>query len=523
MSPDNNTEIELKLSAAPAVIKALAHSAPIERDSEGHSVIKHLESTYFDTPDLRLQNRGIALRVRKDGDRYVQTMKSQGEASGALLRRGEWEAVVSGPEPDLSAIGDADARELLGLILPGELRPVFTNRVRREVRKVNGFDAHGRQRMIEVAADIGDIRSAEAKEPIAEIELELVKGAPENVFDLALALHQIKNLTVETRSKSERGYALSTGALPAWHKATPILFRKKTTIGEALGSVLRGCFNHWIANQPAAIDGRDPEGVHQMRVGLRRLRSALSVFGAFFDASALEWLKAEARHAITSLGQARDLDVFLDELLAPVIEAFPDHAALATLKQAAEKERAKGYAKARAAIASPRYTEFVLRFGGWVEGGRWQGEGQSDIFEQPLITYADKLLEKRHRRVIKLGRKFESLPVEDRHRVRIALKKLRYTSEFFQSLHPGRATKRYVKAMGQLQDSLGHLNDVAVADRLVNDLVDRAADAAEKTELGMAAGLVVGWHSRGVTDSEPETVANWRGFAASTPFWHSGR
>ena len=287
-----------------------------------------------------------------------------------------------------------------------------------------------------------------------------------------------------------------------------------TTIDEALARVLAACFRHWTANESAALDGRDPEGIHQMRVGLRRLRSALSVFGPLLPADALAWLELEANHVLGMLGRARDLDVFLDELLSPVVGEFPGEECLAALRRAAERERVEGYERAGSAIVSPRYTEFVLRFGGWLEGRRWRTGDTVGALDRPLAAYADELLEKRHRKTLGLGRRFETLTVERRHRVRIALKKLRYTSEFFESLHPGRRTGRYVKSLSRLQDGLGHLNDVAVARRLVEELANRSASPGDRATLQRAAGLLIGWYARGVVDTEPETVASWKAFRA---------
>ena len=516
---DSNVEVELKLSASAETIEALSRSAPVARAARGPGVVRNLESTYYDTPDLRLLGRGIALRVRGDGERFVQTVKMESESGGALARRAEWEAPVAGARPDLAAIGDAGARERLGLILPGELRPVFTNRVRREVRLIDGPDDSGRDRAIEMAVDVGETRAGAATEPIVEIELELLRGPAESVFDLALALHRIGPVRVEQRGKAERGYALSAGLAPRWRKARPVVFDRGTTVDEALARVLAACFAHWTANEPAALDGRDPEGVHQMRVGLRRLRSALSVFGPLLPADALAWIEREADDALRMLGRARDLDVFLDELLGPVAGEFPDEDCLAALRRAAERERAAGYERAGSAIAAPRYTGFVLRFGGWLEGRRWRTGDADGALDRPLAAYADGVLEKRHRRTLRLGRRFETLTAEKRHRVRIALKKLRYASEFFASLHPGRETGRYVKSLSRLQDGLGHLNDVAVARRLVEELARGDAPPGDRAALQRAAGLLIGWHARGVAAAEPETVAGWEAFRATAPFW----
>ena len=332
--PGPNVEIELKLSAPVETIEALSRSAPVVQASEGLGIVKTLENTYYDTPDLRLLARGIALRVRKDGERFVQTMKTELESGGTLARRGEWETPVGGLQPDLTAIDDADARELLGLILPGELQPVFSNRVRREVHVINSLDESGHARTIEIAVDIGETRAGDATEPIAEIELELLKGSAADVFDLALALHRIGHVRIEPRSKAERGYALSTDIVHRWQKAETIVFNPQTTIDEALAEVFNACFKHWTANESAALDGRDPEGIHQMRVGLRRLRSALSIFGPLLPEDALAWLKEEASDTLGALGRARDLDVFLGELLSPVAQEFRGDECLVTLRRA---------------------------------------------------------------------------------------------------------------------------------------------------------------------------------------------
>ncbi len=520
-SPDRpQSEIELKLAAEPSSLRALK-KAPAISGRAGRSSTRSLESVYYDTPDHRLHKRKLAFRVRKKGRQYVQTLKDEGDG---MLRRGEWETPVRSLEPDLDALPNPDPRGRIGVVLPGELRPVFASRIRRTTRVLSDTSEDGSPNEIEIAFDDGVVESNGQSVPVAEVELELVRGSPEALYNLALELHELTPLKVEMRSKSARGYALAKGEPPGWSKAKTLKLRSKATVGETLQSVARNCMNHWLQNEAAAMAGDHPEGVHQMRVGLRRLRSAISLFAKAIPADQLGWLKEESKWVANSLGPARDWDVFQASLLGPVLAARPDDAALAILKQAAEAARAAGYDQVHATVASPRYTRCLLRLGAWVEGEGWRfGSDKSITASQnrPIVELADRLLSKRHKAVLKLGEGFADLPTEQRHQVRIALKKLRYATEFFRSLYRRKDAKPYLKALANLQDTIGHLNDVAVAGRLMDELTagtDRRTK--RRAALERAAGIVVGWHEHGVAVLEPQIVADWHEFADARPFWH---
>ena len=212
-----------------------------------------------------------------DGRRYLQTLKSD-DTGGLVAYRGEWQTPLGSAEPDLGLL-PAEASEVLdGLVAPGELRSLFTTRVRRQTRRLAAGANGGPPSLIEAALDLGAIEANGRSQPIAEIELELLEGSPKALYDLALELDALTPLQVETRSKSVRGYTLAGGEPPAAQKALPVELKRRTTVDAALGTILRACVQHWCANEAAALDGRDPEGVHQMRVALRRLRSALALF-----------------------------------------------------------------------------------------------------------------------------------------------------------------------------------------------------------------------------------------------------
>ncbi|WP_420347347.1 CHAD domain-containing protein [Pelagibius sp.] len=522
--PSTGTEIELKLTAEPAVLERLWQAPQLSGGQESAPKTKNLENVYYDTADLRLRKRGLAFRIRRDGERFIQTVKSGDAEAAGLFSRSEWEGLVPSLEPQPDIVDDPNIRAALGLILPGELRPVFTTRVHREVQQVNGTDSLGRLKIIEAAFDRGQIEAAGTVQPLAEIELELVEGSPRALFDLALSLQDIAPTQLETRSKSARGYALATGRRPAWHRAKPLALKPGMKADDALAAIFESCLLHWTANEAAALDGSDPEGVHQLRVGLRRFRSALSVFSELLPPEHCSRLNEEARWILGALGPARDWDVFLADLLAPLELNREGDKDLAVLRKAVTERRAEAYVQVRHALSDPRYTRFILQLGGWLEDRAWHcadlTPAQAVWLDQPLITLADKLLSKRHGKTLKLGRRFAKLSIEQRHRVRIGMKKLRYTTEFFRDLYPQKKAAPYIKAMRNLQESLGHLNDVAVAEDLLADLTRPQAGRRRPAGLEQAAGKVIGWYAHGVTQFEPEMRATWKAFARTKPFWH---
>ncbi len=517
MEGSSDLEIELKLSGAQ---DALARAWADTPDGTGEEVTKQLTSTYFDTADFRLRRRGFNLRVRSDGARRVQTIKADG-AAGVLLRRGEWSQPVSTDFPDLGALPDQGVREAIGLVLPAELKPIFRTDVRRRVKTVRVPCDGTAGTLIELAYDEGEIRANGTREPIGEIELELVEGTPEALYDCAASLQAQTPLQIQPVSKSRRGYALATGARYDAVRAPAVALVPDVTLDTALGLIFQACLQHWLANHAAVLDGRDPEGVHQMRVALRRMRSAFSVFRRALPPEATG-LQAEAKRLLKALGPARDGDVFIDEILAPVRAARPADADLQALHEAAERARRKAYVAARAALHDPRYTAFALELGAWCEGRGWRHAAAVDALDRPLIALADRLLEKRHRRVLKLGRRFETLSDASLHEVRIALKKLRYTAEFFASLYPRKRTKPYVKALRRLQDDLGHLNDVAVAEARLRDLLG-AGGSNETGALATGAGTVLGWYAHALTAIRPRIGGDWHAFVETRPFWRDGK
>ncbi len=515
-----NQEVELKLTAEREQLNE-AWASRLLATRAGGEAVRQLETVYYDTADQRLRRRGLALRVRKDGSRFIQTVKTEANGAAGLITRGEFSCAVPSAKPDLKRIEDPELKRHMGLILAAELEPVFTTRVERRSRKLRRGGRNLPKAVIEIALDDGEVVTESGRRRLAELELELLEGAPEVLYDLARKLVGETPLALQTVTKSDWGYALARGETPKWVRAADPDFPADITLDRALDGIFRSCIRHWLANHAPVLEDDDPEGVHQLRVALRRLRSALSVFKSILPPEDAAWINQEARWLIQSLGPARDWDVFLTELMPPLQAARPDSGDLAVLTAAAEDARKLGYQRARKALRSGRYTAFVLDLERWTEAGGWHDGDGNGRFEEPLSDYACRLLRKRHKRVLKEGRDFEHLSDEKRHELRITLKKLRYTCEFFASLYPKDKTRPYVRALKSLQDELGHLNDVVVAEDLLDSL-HGGGDGSNTAALRAAAGMVIGWYSSAIDASRPAMVRRWDEFAASDPFWTRG-
>jgi CHAD domain-containing protein len=280
------------------------------------------------------------------------------------------------------------------------------------------------------------------------------------------------------------------------------------------------------------LDGRDPEGVHQMRVGLRRLRALVTTYKSVFAEDPYTYLRTELRWLQQQLGSAREWDVFLAETLAPLRNRLPSEDSLDVLEKEAQALQRAGYEQARTAVTDPRTAELLLRLELWLAEGGWRASavpGQADIGDEPVEPFARATLARRAKKVTKLGRRHETLSEGDLHRLRIQCKKLRYASEFFAGLFPKKATKRYLKGLEAIQDRLGAVNDAATGQRLLDDLdrrltnrTDLSAQGGGEALAANATGIVLGWQAALMDRELAAFHATWDDFAAQKPFWKKG-
>lgn len=509
-------ECELKLVASAADLLKLARSPAVERRALGAERTDQLESIYYDTPDRQLAAQDLALRVRRVDGRYVQTLKH-----GQGVVRGEWEMALEDAAPDPGSLFEMAGLDGLQAIGPGDLVPVLTTTVERRLRQLRLNGPGEQQHVLELALDTGELTAGDQRAPVAEVELELLEGDPYALYDLALELAEQAPFRIETLSKAARGALLQSGAAPGFQKALGVQLDEEATVDEAMSRIFTACYDQWLANQAAALDGRDSEGVHQLRVAVRRLRSAFALFKQALPPAQLAEHQDRARAVLQCLGRARDLDVLVEQLLAPVRAGYPDGPGLAGLAERLEAARRVAYEQeVRPGLTSATYTRAVLSLGSWIGRRGWRVPGTvAEIQSQTIADFSRSLLDRRLKTVRKRGRNFDRLDAGERHRLRIAIKKLRYALDFCRSLYPRKGVKTTLRLLGDLQDHLGATNDLAVARQHLDRVLGRTRGRDGK-DLAGAAGFLLGWHSARASGLEAETRRLWRRFKREAPVWH---
>lgn len=506
-------ELELKLQVSPGAMRRLS-GHPLLKGSAPAS--RHrMYGVYYDTPGLDLWRQGIALRLRRERGRWIQAVKGGASAHAGLHRRFEDESEVAGPAPDFSRIGQG---ELAGVFssehLRARLKPVFVTDF---VRSSRILEVDSRAR-VEASIDRGVIRSGKRSEPVFELELELKDGAAQHLYEIALKLVQDLPLSIENRSKAERGFALYRGKGPKPAKARPAALTPALSVGESLKAVLRANLAQLQANERGMLGGADPEYLHQMRVALRRLRSAFNVFEPAVPEAAVAHLVAELKWLATRLGPARDWDVFVTETLPPIEKEFGAHGELKAFSEHCRKLRDGAAAKARRVVRSARYRRLMLSLGAWLAAEGWPTPLEPDrraALDAPVGGFAGTVLEKRYDQVRKRGRKVGGLSAKQLHRLRIAVKKFRYAADFFAGLYEGTAGREALKRLSRLQDMLGAINDTAT----VASLIALGFEGAGGQRMPEAKGILLGWsHSRAVT-LRRELKSAWKPFRAAKRYW----
>jgi triphosphatase len=495
------TEVELKLATSKTGLRK-ACTLPWLRKIAGDNIRRqHPVSVYFDTPDLALRDHGASLRVRRIGERRLQTVKAN---SAVPMARGEWEAEIDRDRPNLKLA----RRTALAPILTGEiaqhLKPVFETRIERTL-----IPLHVGRSEIELALDEGRVVTLDSSVDIAEIEIELKRGDRSDVARLARKLSHEVPVTFGARAKAEWGYALLEGTVNAPISAEAVALAPSATVADAFVMIGFSCLRQVAGNELAVRQG-DPEGIHQMRVGLRRLRAAISLFRVMLQGRETDRVKGELKWLTVQLGSARDTDVLVSKTVVPYLERHPGRREFEVLAHDLEKERSAGFARARAAVESDRFRRVLLDCALWLVDGEWRND-DDDLKRvqrgRRVIDFAQEELSRRTRKIVKRVRKLERLDAGSRHKLRIAVKKVRYAREFFASLNPGnlkrKAGRNIDRALKGLQNALGSLNDMRVHLHRARDFAD--ANAASRK--AFAIGYLTGREEAGADDVLAKALA----------------
>jgi inorganic triphosphatase YgiF len=505
-------EIELKLLVNADRLADFNNAPVIATNARNKGARKHLKSAYYDTPRQTLRRNKLSLRVRQTGARFVQTVKT--EAGDDPLRRGEWEAAVPSMTPDLALAMPFMPEKILGELAADRLDQVFVTDIRRHQRMVELPSG-----TVEVAFDRGVLKAGDRSLPVSEIELELKAGSASAIYELALQLAEHGPVRPSIRSKSARGFDLAADVPPAARKPRKLRLDPSIALDDAFATILRACLHHLLESLPVAEDGRDPEGVHQLRVSLRRLRSAFDLMRSAGSLSKLEALRSEASWLARNLSAARDWDIFGKRTLPTIAEGCPTIAGFDALGEVADQRRSSAYHEARVALADRRCARFVIELGGWIEARGWHSDVPPEDFGQlaePAINFAGRVLSERHAKALKRGRRFKSLSVEERHRLRLAIKKLRYAVDFLLPMYgQGKSSRRFFGRLADLQEELGSYNDMATTTSLLADLKAGSGDG------NMAAAAITGWQAHAMVGAERRLRNAWADFAKMKVPWES--
>ncbi|WP_354128726.1 CHAD domain-containing protein [Bradyrhizobium sp. i1.15.2] len=490
----------------------MAHfnAAPvIATNARNKGTRKHLKSVYYDTPERTLRRNGLSLRVRQSGARFVQTVKT--DAVDDPLRRGEWEASVPSLAPDLALAVPFIPEKLRGHLEAQPLEAVFTADVHRHARLIELPSG-----AVEIAFDRGELTAGDRSLPVNEIELELKSGSAGAIYEIALRLAEHGDVKPSIRTKSARGFDLATDKPPSARRPRKLRLDASVTLDEAFATILRSCFLHLLQSLPAAEDGRNPEGIHQLRVSLRRLRSVLDLMHSAGVSSNVDTLRTEARWLAQDLSAARDWDVFRLDTLPTIATACPSVAGFDALGQVAAERQSDAYRKAHDALDDRRCAMFLISLGGWIETRGWRNDVAAQDLGQlaePAVNFAQRILSEQYAKVLRRGRRFKSLPAEGLHRVRLATKRLRYLSEFLLPLFADRkSARKFSRRLAGLQERLGAFNDMAVTASLLDGL-DAEPDGA------IAAAAIAGWQARASVGVQPALQSTWRDFTAARVPW----
>jgi triphosphatase len=507
-----NQEIEVKFTCDAATLHGVLKSELLRAPIYHH--VKSLHATYFDTSNLRLRKAHSVLRVRKsDGKDPMLCFKSLSSTTASAFQRLEFEV----PTPDghlNTSLFDASTAKLLERLLGGKpLQAQFDVNVKRQAFLVSYRGAD-----IEISADEGDVSSATKTAPIIELELELKSGEEAGLYDLAARLSTDFPLSLSFITKSERGFRLigKSWALPV--VAPPIELSCEMAMDEVIHISLSRALYQVTTNWHTLADEHSPEAVHQMRIALRRMRTFLSVFSLSHPCPEFGALKTEARAIAQILGKARSLDVLAQAMPKFVVTSKLSQKDVRSLVAIIARQRALAAKEAFELFNGAAAAQFILRTQRLIATRGWNDltAGNKILAAPPSSEEFVRLaLNKLYKRVLRRGRKFETLSSEKLHAVRLALKALSSTAGAFTALTGRRKNASdFEAALLNLQQGLGQLNDSVFALQFCEELALEKSDAVNKAGKTFAREL-----KRKQPSLKEKLHKRWREFKKIRPSW----
>ena len=454
-----NREVELKFELGPDGPGSIERVPTLKAASRQE---QDQRTVYYDTPGGKLRKRGFSLRVRKTPSGFVQTLKPLTPGAG-LFARDEWETEVATIDPEVRALARTPLADLADGKRIKKLIPVVTSEMRRTSWLLNEPDSS-----LQLDLDQGLIEGGGREQTVAELEIEVRRGDPGAAARLARAISNATPLRIGVLSKAERGFALASGVAAKVRKAEPVSVDTRMSVAEGFAAIVSACLRHYRLNEPLVIAEMDPAALHQARVAMRRLRSALTLFKPVVSDADFPRLRQELRWFTNHLGDARNLDVYL---AGGMIE---------TGRAQLEAKRERAYRTVIRTMNSKRLRTLLLDLVLWASLGQWRS-GVKSIGALP--RYAVKRVDKLWGGIEAAGERLAIMDEDSRHRLRIEVKKMRYALEFFRALFRSEAEdqERFADSIEDLQESLGGLNDIVTARRFA--MHDEAGDQRQERRL----------------------------------------
>jgi len=502
-------ELELKVELSAGAIKRLAGELPESDLSVGPASTQRLRTIYFDTPTHGLREAGISLRLRSHNGGWLQTVKADQHVTQGVSNPRELEVLLAIDHPDIDKIADKKLKRSVAKALKGtSLGPVFETVVERTTRQIRASGSE-----VELAVDAGELRTQDARAELNEAELELKAGSAEGLLLAAEKLLAGQDLTLGTRSKAERGYRLvleKTPSSPEPEKSRPVHLCGKDTSAEAFAAILASASRQILVNRAALLETDDPHAAHQLRIGLRRLRSALEALRGFAVSHSLTAFERAAREVGSSVGVLRDADVLISAIYAPIEATATDKSGFADLHGALTRHRRAKREEVRARLHGPAWTRLQLYLTLWPRTLE-----ENERLVRPIKKVARKVLRKAWKKSAKYGADIDRLNGEQRHQMRKALKKLRYQAEFFAPLFSTAESEAFIRQLRALQDVFGYLNDV----RMAAKLIEIGTQPAPSGDAARAASYILGRHEAEAEHVWRGALPAWRALRRTSRFW----
>jgi inorganic triphosphatase YgiF len=488
--------------------------------SGARPITKTLKSVYLDTPQHALNKAGIALRLRRDGRRWIQTVKTGAQLLGGRSQVGEVENPAPGGRVCIHAIPDPSILEKVVRCVDGApLETVCETVIKRTSNELVLQDGT----RAGLAVDVGEIRAGGRSVELSEMEIDLLDGSPRGLFDIASLLAPEGGLRFSRLSIVARGYLLATEGridLPLEPRnAKDVVLDASQTAEQAARDMLRECLDQIATNVSVVLQLNDPEGPHQLRIGLRRLRSVFSVFGPVLRCEEMQRLSAEARWLGQEVGNLRDLDVVADDMLGREAQFHPEEPGFQALADHLLRQTGERRERLHSVLAGRRVQSFLIDSACFVETRGWLDPldfGQTERLAMPVTKLARHALSKRWKKVTRHTSGLETMTVEERHELRKDLKKLRYPVEFFSSLFPAKRLNPFLKALKTLQAVFGDLNDAATLKSMFtgSEIAGVADISAQR-----AMGWMIGASQARAESSWTGARSSWQDLEQMRQFW----